>query len=544
MKQKIQVILSLLFSILTIILLSGCYQASQENNFDLIIKGGRIYDGTSAKPRIADIGIKGDKIAAIGTFSGLTAKTINAAGLIVTPGFIDVHSHTDLFLIEKGIWRAIAYIKPSINGNHNYLYQGVTTIITGNCSRGYTNTAKWLGWVDSLKFGTNVYHLAPVGAIRTEMFGASEPGPLTERQRELLIKRLTKEMENGAIGISLDLSENPDKALTKEELVAIAASIKPYGGIMSVNLRNTSGEQDEAGNPALINSLSEAIEISRLSKTPIEISNLELTAPWKNVNYDQLYKVIYNAREAGIDITADQTPYDADFNALTHFLPAEYLSGYEIKKEFNTAMGKSIIIKAIDKLFTSLGPEKFMIISYPANKSYNGKTIRQIATMEHKAASECYWEMVNAGQPPMVVVSDYSDRFAKKIMSSRLIFTASEGITYLKGNALPHPSYWGAFPRKLRKFAIEDKIVNLSSAINSMTALPAEKFKIRGRGQIAIGNYADIAVIDLKKIKDKATFLQPQQYAEGVEYMIVNGVVCLEKGKVTVKKGGRALKRI
>jgi N-acyl-D-amino-acid deacylase len=544
MRKKTSAILFLLFIFFLLILFSGCFQASQDTAFDLIIKGGRIYDGTSAKSKIADIGIKGDKIAAIGTFSGHTAKTIDAEGLIVTPGFIDVHSHTDLFLKEKGIWRVVAYIKPSINGNHNYLYQGVTTIITGNCSKGYTNTAKWLGWVDSLKFGTNVYHLAPVGAIRQDMFGVNEAKPLDENQRTILKKRLIKEMENGAVGLSFDLSENPDQIMTKEELVDIAAGIKPYGGIISINLRKSSGELDATGNPALVTSLKEVAEIGRLTGTPIEISNLELTAPWKNISYDQINKVISDAHREGIDITADQTPYDADFDALTSFLPSEYVSHYEIKKEYLTEAGKSAIMKAIDKLFTSLGPEKFLVVFYSANKSYEGKTIRQIAGLEGKTPSSCYWEMAIASQPPIVVVSDSSDRFAKKIMSSQLVFTASEGITYVKGSALPHPSYWGAFPRKLNKFAIEDKIVNLNDAIRSMTALPAEKFKLRGRGQIAVGNFADIAIINLKKIKDKATFLQPEQYAEGVEYLVVNGIVSIEKGKVTGKKGGKALKRI
>jgi len=544
MRKKTSAISFFLFVIFPIILLQGCYQASQETTFDLIIKGGRVYDGTSAKPRITDIGIKGDKIAAIGNFTGQAAKTINADGLIVTPGFIDVHSQTDLILKEKGIWRIIAYIKPSINGNHNYLYQGVTSIITGNNSKGYTNTAKWLGWVDSLKFGTNVYHLAPVGAIHDEIFGLNKLKPLDEKQRDILKKRLLKEIENGAIGLSFDLSKNPDQILTSEGLIDIASSIKPYGGIISINLRNSSGEPDAIGNPALVSSLKEVTEIGRRSQTPIEISGLELTAPWKNLSYVQINSVIRDARREGIDITADQTPYDADFNVLTSFLPLEYVTNYEIKKEYTTAEGKNTIIKAIDKLFTHLGPEKFLIVSYPANKSYEGKTIRRIATFEGKTPAQCYWEMAVAGMPPMVAVSDSNDNFAKKIMPSQLVFTASEGITYVKGSTLPHPSYWGAFSRKLRKYALEDKIVQLNDAIRSMTALPAEKFKLRGRGQIAVGFFADIAIINLKKIKDNATFLQPEQYAEGVEYLVVNGIVSIEEGKVTGRKGGKALKRI
>lgn len=544
MKKITSVIPFFLSIVSTILLFQGCFQASPENTFDLIIKGGRVYDGTSARPRVTDIGIKGDKIAAIGDFSGLAAKTIDASGLIVTPGFIDVHSQTDLILQEKGIWRVIAYIKPGINGNHNYLYQGVTTIITGNNGRGYTNTAKWLGWVDSLKFGTNVYHLAPAGAIRQELFGDKEAKLLDEKQRNILKKRLTREMENGAVGVSFDLSALPDRMFTREELTDIARSIKPYGGIISINLRASAGGTDTTGNPALISSLKEIVEIGRLSQTPLEISSLQLMAPWGNFDYDRFDSVIRNAREAGIDITADQTPYDAEVDLLTHFLPSEYVVDYKIKKEYTTAEGKTKLIKAIDKLFTSLSPEKFLLVSYPGNKSYAGKTIRQIAAAEGKDPVRCYWEMAIAASPPTVAVAASDDRFAKKIMRSSLVLTASEGISHIQDKPSPHPGYWGTFPRKLRKYVLEDNIIPLADALRSMTALPAEKFNLRNRGRISVGYFADIAVIDLKKIRDKATFIQPAQYAEGVEYLIVNGVVSIEKGEVTGKKGGRALKRI
>ncbi len=545
MKQKTSTISFFIFIIFPVILLQGCLQAAQETTFDLVIKGGRVYDGTTAKPRIMDIGIKGDKIAAVGNFSGIAAKTINAQGLIVTPGFIDVHSHTDFILQEKGIGRIIAYIKPSLNGNHNYLYQGVTSIITGNRSKGYANTAKWLGWVDSLKFGTNVYHLAPVAAIREDIFGSKALQPLDETQRNILKKRLTKEMENGAVGISCDLSANPDQMLTVNELADMARGIKPYGGVMAINLRSNSGKQDATGNPAFITSLKEVVQIGRLSQIPLEISSLKLAAPENNFSYGSITAVIRNARREGIDITADQTPYDADVDVLTRFLPAPYVTAdNKIAREYTTAEGKIILIKAIDKLFQSLGPEKFLILSYPANQSYEGKTISRIATFEGKTPAQCYWEMVMANPAPMVALEGYSERFAKKIMPSQFVFTASEGISYVQGRTIPHPGYWGAFAHKLRKYALEDKIIPLQDAIRSMTTLPAEKFNLRGRGQIAVGFFADIAIIDLKKIKDKATFVQPEQYAAGVEYLIVNGILSMEKGKTTGKKGGKAQKRI
>ena len=542
MRKKSSAYFAYLFIFLAIVLLCSCYQASQEPTFDLIIKGGLIYDGTTAKPRVADIGIKGDKIAAIGTFSGQSRKVIDASDLIVTPGFIDIHSHTDLILQEKGIWRVIAYIKPSLNGNHNYLYQGVTTIITGNCGRGYTNTIKWLGWVDSLKFGTNVYHLVPVGAVREEIFGSL--ATLDARQEEILKKRLVKEVENGALGLSFDLSRKPDSLFSMEELVDIARSVKPYGGFIALNLRGNSGETDRDGNPEIIRSLQEAIEIGRLSGASIEISNLELKAPWKKLNYAKLDKLIRDAKLTGISIGADQSPYDTDFGTLIDLLPAEFVEKGAMKKEYKAPPGNSAVIKAIDKMFQNIGPEKFSIIRYPAVRAYEGKTIQQIAVFEGKDPALCYWEMAAKNTPPVAAITDSSDIFAQKAMPSELIFTASEGISFVKDTVWPHPGYWGAFPRKLRKYALEYKLVHLNDAIRSMTSLPAEKFNLKGRGQIAIGNFADIAVIDLKKIKDKATFMKPEQYAEGVEYLVVNGILSMAEGKPTGKKGGKAQKRI
>lgn len=545
MRRKTPANALFLYFIFTAFLLQGCFQAAPENTFDLIIKEGKLYDGTSARPVVADIGIKGDKIAAIGQFTGKATKIIYARDLIVTPGFIDVGSHTDLALKEKGIWRVIAYLKPDIKGNHNYLRQGVTTIITGNSSKGYSSSAKWLGWVDSLKFGVNVYHLAPVGAIIQDIFTENEFKPQDEKQRNDLKKRLLREVENGAIGISLDLSQKPDQAFTTRELADIASCIRPYGGIVAVTLRNTSGAPDAKGNIPLITSLKEVVEIARLSHTPIEISDLKLTAPWKNLGYEQINSVIRNARKEGLDITADQSPYDSDFGTLTGLLPPEYVAGdYTIKKEYTTVEGKKIVIKTIENLFTRLGAERFFIISYAGKKSYEGKTIKQIAILEKEKPAECYWKMVTANPQPLVAISAINERFAKNIMSSHLVFTSSKGITYIKGTALPHPGNWGAFARKLRKYTIEERIMHFDDAIRSMTSLPAEKFKLSGRGRIAVGYFADIAIIDLKKFKDKATFLNPEQYAEGVEYLVVNGILSVEKGAVTTKKGGRALKRI
>ena len=215
-------------------------------------------------------------------------------------------------------------LRRALNGNHNYLYQGVTTIITGNGGRGYANTAKWLGWVDSLKFGVNVYHLAPAERSGRRCSIA------TKSRRWIKTKRNPEKPADQGSGKRSDRpffrsSRYPEQIFSTGQLADIAAGVQPFGGIIALHLRNSSAEMDNAGTPALITSLREAIEISRLSQTPIEISHLELTAPWKNFNYEQINKVISDARNEGIDITADQAPYDADPDTLLRFCPQNTL---------------------------------------------------------------------------------------------------------------------------------------------------------------------------------------------------------------------------
>jgi N-acyl-D-aspartate/D-glutamate deacylase len=180
-----------------------------QQSFDIVIKGGTIYDGTLTKPYAADIGIQNDKIAAIGELSGKTKKTIDARGLAVMPGLIDVHTHCDLTFKKMGLKRYLAYVMPTWKGNYNYLYQGVTTVVTGNCGYGYSDTEHWHDIINSVKFGTNVYQLVPHGMIREELFGSNQPGELNAKQLDALKMRVAEEMEKGAIGMSTGLAYAP-----------------------------------------------------------------------------------------------------------------------------------------------------------------------------------------------------------------------------------------------------------------------------------------------------------------------------------------------
>ncbi len=537
---------NIIFSSLLIVSLVflGCSAPAQRGGFDVLITGGTIYDGTSREPYVADIGIIADKIVAIGDLSGETAKkTIDAKGLIVTPGFIDVHNHSDLVFLFAGKKRYLALITPAWKGNYNYLTQGVTTIVTGLCGGGYADTKDWLGLVNLIKYGTNVYHLVPYGMLRGKFFGQDQPRTLTSEQLDVLKKSVEKEMRNGAIGVSVGLEYAPDCFTTTDELVEIARMVNKYGGIYDAHIRDNTGTIHENGEPGVLMAIKETIEIGRRTKMPVHISHIQLNKPWNNVEAKQMYGLIEEARREGVDITTDQHPYYAGFGILSYRLPNEFKTAIGVKDKYKTPEGRALMKEAIEKVFVFLGPEEIIITSCPANKKYENMSIKDIAVMENKDPADAYVDLVCMDAAPYALFFEISDKVNREIMPHDYVFTASDGYTVFEASGSPHPRFFGCFPQKIRKYALEEKLLSLNDAIRSMTSLPAERFKMRGRGRITQGNYADIAVIDLKNFTDRATYEDRARYSEGVMYLLVNGVLSIENGKVTGRRGGRALKR-
>lgn len=356
-----------------------------EKPFDVIIKDGTVYDGTLAKPRIADIGIRGDRIAAFGSNLGEAVKIIDATGLIVTPGFIDVHNHADLTFQIFGKDRADAASKiPSLAGNHSYAYQGVTTVVTGNCGLGYTNVNEFYDILTKVKFGSNVYHLAPHGAIRQELFGYHQPRKLTPQQLEAMKKRVAEEMERGAVGMSCGLEYAPGSLADTEELIELAKVVKKYNGVYVAHIRDLTGTIYPDGRVGVIEALKEAIEIGKKANVPVQISHIQINEPINNMTAMPMIELITKARAEGVDITADAYPYDAGSMWITMLTPAKYKTDKGIKEEYKNAQGRAELKKAVEETFEYLGPERTMIISYPERPHYEGKTIKEIADMEKR----------------------------------------------------------------------------------------------------------------------------------------------------------------
>ena len=503
----------------------------------LLIKGGTVYTGTLDHPTKQDVRITGDRIEAVGNLEVGEAKIIDATDCIVTPGFIDVHNHTDVAL---PLFRAILKVEdiPELKGFLNFLSQGVTTIVTGNCGLGYASIDELFNYLDFLNFGANVYHLAPHGMIRLELFGKEQPVRLTTAQMKVFKKRIEEEMEKGAIGVSTGLEYAPGWLADQNELIEIAEVVKKKGGIYATHMRTEAGE-------GILGAMEEAIEIGHRTGIPVQISHLKLGVPYKkSVTIEKVLQLIEKARKEGLDVTADQYPYSTSSTYFTWLLEDKsFLLTDNIKPEFKTSDGKALIAKAVSNRFKYLGPENVLISECQQNREYEGKTLKQVADQIKKDPAELYADMVCGDKMPWAVYYAQDASAVKEIMLHDYVFTISDGAIMMKGMGKYHPRYYAAFTRKIKQFALDEKIIDLNFAIRSMTSLPAEKFNIKGRGRIAEGCFADIAVIDVNKINDNATYENPDNLSEGIVHLLVNGVHTIENGKYSGQTGGRAIRR-
>jgi len=523
--------------------LTGCTRHNSNYTYDVLITNGLIYDGTMQAPYRADIGIKGDRIAVVGKVAGGAKSVIDATDCIVTPGFIDVHTHCDLTFIKTGWKRHLAHFMPSFKGNYNYLYQGVTTVVTGNCGWGYSDVDHWMDIVESVGFGTNVYHLVPHGVIRQELFGEKQPVDLTQKQLESMKNRIHEEMEKGAVGISTGLEYYPGFATTTTELIELAKVVSRYNGLYVTHRRDQTGRLSEKGEFGTVVSTREAVEIGKKAGVGVQISHLSALAPLNGVQPEMVLAEIENARNQGIDVTADLIPYAKMATTLLWPLPHHFKTENGVKDEFRTQKGRSDLRKAVSKFLTYIPPQNFHISVMPENTDYEGKSLIEIADLENKSPTDAYIDLVSGNFAPLAIISSFNPDFIPRFMKKEYIMTCSDGWTVPKDMTHPHPRCYGAFPQRLEKYTNLKDSSKISAAIRSMTSLPAKKFQMEQRGKIQQGFFADINVIKPEDLKSNATYDHPHQYSNGIQYLLVNGTISISQGKATGERSGRGLRR-
>ena len=493
---------------------------------DVLLRGGTVIDGSGSVASKADVGLRNKKIVYVGTADAPEATwSIDCTGLIICPGFIDLHNHSDRQVVT-----------PETRAVVNYLTQGCTTIVTGNCGSGPVDTGNYYAKIDQHGTGPNVAHLIPQGSLREHVLGLANVAPTDKQLREML-KLSEQAMLDGAWGVSTGLIYVPSSYASTEELIRIAKIVSTHGGIYASHIR---GE-----GKTLLKSVDEALHIGRNANVSVHISHFKSSGrdAWGLVR--EAARRIDLERKAGRRITADQYPYVASSTSLeATLLPSSARAGgtKELVKRLNNAHTgirlRTMIGEAIMKLDNG---NAVRIARYGPQKHWLGQSLAEIAAGSNRPVEQIAEEIIREGGASVVNFSMNEDD-VRHIMTINWVATASDGRAYLPGSDRPHPRNYGTFPRKLAYYSIQEQIVPLEAAVRSMTGLPAEILRMTDRGLIAEGLAADITVFDPKTLRDTATFDEPHQYPEGIRYVFVNGTSVVYNGNVTGALPGKALR--
>ena len=568
MTKKIIITISLCFLTAIFFLLSSCSRLSPD--YDLIITKAQIVDGTGNPAYSSDVGIKGDTIVAIGDLSSKQAtRKIDAHNLVVAPGFIDVHTHCD-----GGLG------KVDSNANLNYLIQGTTTVVTGNCGSGTFKIAETKAKWENLGIGTNAIHLVGFGDVRQAVMGR-ETRPATPEEVEKMKAIVRQAMKEGAWGLSTGLEYIPDRYSTTEEIIELAKVVAEFGGVYASHQRNEFDQVPEA--------TKETIRIAKEAGLHAEISHLKICRKNYWGGMKEVVALINKARSEGIHITADMYPYNmagggpvidivrnsgwspfrlppdlqpfADLRLKLRNKALSKPERAELKKQYLNELKKALSDKSKRELIKKYviegtpenpspvaigGWDSFVVATAKKNAHLIGKIISDLAQEKKRDAFDIVAELALAEHDMYVACGVMSEEDMKLAIKQEWLMFCSDGdaIPIIKEGAKPkygHPRAFSSQARVLRKYVREDKLLTLEEAIRKMTSLPASFLGLKDRGQIKEGYKADIVIFDPKTIRDKATFADCQKYATGTKYVIVNGKLSIEEGKYHGALNGKML---
>ncbi len=532
--------------------------------FDLVIRNGRVLDGTGSPYIKKDIGIKDGKIEKLGRIDGNTSKTVDARGQVVSPGFIDSHSHNDrtIMLFPKA---------------ESFIHQGITTAVSGNCGESlgpvnpqtlsllqrylsatpkegvpfawdWRTLAEYYERVEKRGISMNLAPLVGQGTVRLAVKGYDSSPATKDEMRQM--KRLVDEaLSDGAFGMSTGLIYAPGTYSTTAELVELAGVLTKYGAIYTSHLR------DEEAN--LMKSVDEAIQIGEANNIGVEISHHKVKGKANYGKVNATLREMEEARKRGVEVSCDVYPYVASSTGITAIIPTWLLEGGVDKmlerlkdKKLREKAKKEIIDNTMagSNYIQAAGWNGIVIANCPSNHKYDGKSLEKILR-ERKRFDDDPYEgffdlILEVNGRANIIGFNMDEADVRTVIKHPLASICTDGtVTSPTGGGKPHPRYYGTFPRVLGKYVCEEKLLTLEEAVRKMTSLPAGKFNIPGRGIIKEGFFADIVVFDPETIIDKATFDDPHQYPEGISYVIVNGEVVVDHNKHTGARPGMVLRR-
>lgn len=505
-------------------------QPADSIGYDIIIINGRILDGTGNSWFRSSIGVYNGKIIKIGTIETSNAKKIiDAKNQVIAPGFIDVHTH-----IEQDEVR-----NPTAE---NFIYDGVTTVITGNCGESNVELAKYFSLLDSLHTSINVASLIGHNDVRKKVMGTANRFATEEelKQMELLVE---KAMKDGAVGFSTGLIYVPGAYAPTPEIIRLARVAAKYGGVYATHMRSESD--------GITSAIEEALMIGRDANIPVQVSHFKVGGQPKPGRSLETLAMIEKARKSGIEVTIDQYPYTASSTSLNSLLPSGILEGGRdsiIARLSDKTVEKELIVQLMKKL-RQRGKRHYdyaVVTNYKFDTTFNGRSIEEINKSKgnkHKAKYEArlILEMVKHGGAGMVFHGMWEDD-VKHIMKYPYNMIASDASIRIFGEGVPHPRGYGSNGRVLSKYVREEKLITLEEAVRRMTSLPARKFNIKQRGLLLEGYFADIIIFDENNISDQSTYSNPHAYTKGISTVLVNGQLVVENGKHLGTRSGTTLR--
>jgi N-acyl-D-amino-acid deacylase len=550
--------LPILFIAFTTLIASCKFHHSK---YDKIIHNGMIYDGNGGEPYKADIGIKDDTIAFIGDLSGVSSQiSVDAKGMAVAPGFINMMGHSEESLFQDG-------------RGQSDIRQGVTTEIFCESSMGPLNAkmkemqqqgqgdikykvdwntlGQYMNYLQGRGISPNIASFVGTDVVRVNVLGENNVAP-TPVQLDSMKALVRQAMEEGALGVTDALIYPPATFAKTDELIELSKEASKYGGTYTSHMRSEGNKFLEA--------LEELITISKEANIPAEIHHLKAAGKNNWYKMDSAIKRVERARKEGLDVAADMYTYVAGATGMTSAFPPtlqdggfgklrERLMDAKVREEMKKAMNTDA--SDWENLYYGAGgAEHVLLLGFKQDslKKYTGKTLAEVAKLQNKSPEETAMDLIIHDSTRVgVAYFLMSEENVRKQVSLPWVSFGSDEASYtntdpvfLKSNA--HPRAYGNFARVLGKYTRDEKLMTLQLAIYKLAKLPADHLKLKKRGELKVGNYADIVIFDPAKVKDNATFEKPHQYSEGVAHVFVNGVQVLQDGEPTGKKPGRFVK--